>query len=69
MEELDGVDTERSSSGTASRASDGETLGEGEHGRCSGEVTLLAGVLADKSAMLDSYQICYDPRCTTGMLG
>lgn len=40
--ELDGVETERSSSGTASRAIDGDTLGEGESGRCSGEARPLS---------------------------
>lgn len=40
-EESDGDETERSSSGTASRASEGDTLGEGELDRRSGESTLL----------------------------
>ena len=39
--ELDGVDTERSSRGMASRASDGEMLEDGESGRCIGDVALL----------------------------
>ena len=43
--ELAGVDTERSSNGTASSARDGETLGDGELDRRSGEVTLLNGGL------------------------
>lgn len=47
-----GDDTDRSSKGTASRASEGVMLSEGELGRCSGEVALLAGWLADVSAML-----------------
>lgn len=44
-EELEGVETERSSKGTASSASDGETLGEGDSGRCTGEVRPLIGAL------------------------
>lgn len=40
--ELDGVDTERSSNGTASNAIEGETLGEGESGLCSGEARPLS---------------------------
>lgn len=35
--ELEGVDTERSRCGTASSAIEGDVLGEGESGRCSGE--------------------------------
>lgn len=37
-----GVETERSSSGTASRAIEGDTLGEGESGRSSGEAIPLS---------------------------
>lgn len=51
MDELDGVDAERSRCGTASRASEGETLGDGELGRSSGEATLLVGWLAGVSAI------------------
>lgn len=40
MEE--GVETERSSNGTASRAIEGDTLGEGESGRCVGEARPLS---------------------------
>lgn len=39
--EVEGVETERSSGGTASSAREGETEGEGEEGRCRGEATLL----------------------------
>lgn len=42
MVELEGVDAALSRSGTASRARDGDVLSDGELGRCSGEVTLLA---------------------------
>lgn len=45
-EDVEGVDTERSSSGTASRAREGETLGDGELGRWRGEVTVLEEVSA-----------------------
>ena len=38
--EVEGVDTERSSSGTASRASEGEMLNEGEVANWIGEVML-----------------------------
>ena len=48
--EEDGVDTERSRTGTASRASEGDTLGDGELGRRSGEVALLVGGLLFISA-------------------
>ena len=51
---VDGVETARSRSGTASRASDGEVLGEGELGLWSGEVTLLSGGLVIVSAILTS---------------
>ena len=47
--ELDGVDADRSSRGTASRASDGETLGEGDAGLCSGDGMLLGVGLGDRS--------------------
>lgn len=40
--QLDGVDTERSRSGTASSAIDGDVLGDGESGRCSGEARPLS---------------------------
>ena len=52
MEELDGVETERSRSGMASRASEGETLGDGELDLCSGEVAPLTGALAVVSDIL-----------------
>ena len=51
---VDGVETARSRSGTASRASDGEVLGEGELGLWSGEVTLLSGGLVIVSAISTS---------------
>lgn len=50
-EELDGVEVERSKYGTAPSAIDGDTLGDGELGRCSGEVTLLAGLVEGVSAI------------------
>lgn len=40
---LEGVETERSSNGTASRASEGVTDGEGESGRWRGDVMLDSG--------------------------
>lgn len=52
--ESDGVENDRSSGGTASRASDGETLGEGEAARCNGEVFALAGTLTGISVLLGS---------------
>lgn len=45
------METERSSSGTASRASEGDTLSDGESGRVSGEAMLLAGGLGVMSAI------------------
>ena len=53
-EMVDGVDTARSRSGTASRASDGDILGEGELGLWTGEATLLAAGLIIMSAMATS---------------
>lgn len=50
--ELEGVETERSRSGTASRASEGDTLSDGESGRVSGEAMLLAGGLGVMSAIV-----------------
>lgn len=49
-----GVETARSRLGIASRASEGETLREGEDGGCSGEFKVLAGGLVRSSAMLGS---------------
>jgi hypothetical protein len=51
--ELDGVDTERARSGTASSANEGVTLGDGELGRCSGVVTALKGGVGLVSAILN----------------
>lgn len=50
MEELEGVDTERSRRGVASRAKEGDTLEDGELGLCSGEVATLIGGVAANSA-------------------
>jgi hypothetical protein len=47
-----GVETDRSREGIASRASEGETLRDGEEGGCSGEFRVLAGALARSSAMM-----------------
>ena len=47
-----GVETARSRLGIASRASEGETLREGEEGGCSGELSALAGGLMRSSAMV-----------------
>lgn len=44
---MEGVETERSSEGTASRAREGEMDGEGEDGRCCGDVAVLSGGLED----------------------
>lgn len=52
------METERSSNGTASRASEGETLGEGELGRCAGEVTVLSGGLIGISAIVMRLAAC-----------
>jgi len=49
-----GVETARSRVGIASRASEGETLRDGEDGACSGELRVLAGGLMRSSAMMDS---------------
>lgn len=54
-EEVEGVDTERSRCGTASRAREGETLGEGELGRCRGEVIALEDVSAAMVALVEVY--------------
>lgn len=51
-EEYDGVETERSSRGTASKAREGEMLGDGEPGRCSGDVMVLSGGLVVVSAII-----------------
>lgn len=47
-----GVETVRSRVGTASRASEGETLKDGEAGLCSGELSLLVGGLARSPAIV-----------------
>ena len=47
-----GVETDRSRVGIASRASEGETLRDGEDGGCSGELSVLAGALARSTAMM-----------------
>ena len=52
MEEVDGVDTERSRWGIASRASEGETLGDGELALRSGDVGQLTDGLAAASSIL-----------------
>jgi hypothetical protein len=44
-----GVDTVRSRRGTASRAREGETLGQGEDGRRSGELRVLVGGVVARS--------------------
>jgi len=50
-----GVDTVRSSLGIASRAREGDTLGQGEEGRRSGELSVLVGgVVSSLEAMLAS---------------
>jgi hypothetical protein len=59
-----GVDAVRSSLGIASRARDGETHGEGDSGRTSGELSVLAGGLVSSSAMLASCRDGMD--CVTG---
>ena len=53
-EVLDGVDTDReqSSSGTASRASEASTLGDGESALSSGLATLLSGGLGGVSSAI-----------------
>lgn len=64
MDELDGVETERSRWGTASRARDGELLGEGELGRSSTALAFpsfrreCSAISARKRpAMLESYTV------------
>jgi hypothetical protein len=49
---VDGVETARSRSGTASRAREGEILGDGELGLWSGDATLLSGGLVIVSVIL-----------------
>lgn len=44
-----GVETVRSRRGIASRAREGETLGQGEEGRRSGELRVLAGGVVARS--------------------
>lgn len=62
VEMVDGVETARSSSGTASSARDGDVLGEGELGLWSGEATLLSGGLIIVSAMLSAWLRSSDSR-------
>lgn len=54
--ELAGVETDRSRFGTASRASEGDMLGEGDEGRCTGELSVLAGGVVAVPAMLARVQ-------------
>ena len=49
-EEVEGVETDRSRFGTASRAGDGDTLGDGELGLRIGDAMLLCGGLESTSA-------------------
>lgn len=49
--DVEGVETQRSSSGTASRARDAVVLGDGDLERCSGEAMLLTGGLGVDSAI------------------
>lgn len=63
--EVEGVETERSREGMASRAREGEMDGEGEAERCRGEATSLAGGLIEVvvvSAMLVRYVALQDGR-------
>ena len=52
--DVEGVETVRSSRGTASRAREGDMLGDGEPGRWSGDVTMLASGLPAVSAMFEA---------------
>lgn len=64
-----GVDTVRSRRGIASRAREGETLGQGEEGRRSGELSVLAGGVVARSAMVAAAaaSLCRDGMgCVTG---
>ena len=49
-DEVDGVETERTRRGQAPKASDGDTLGDGDEGRSRGEFFVLIGGVM--SAML-----------------
>ena len=51
-EQVEGVETERSSEETASNARDGTELGEGESERTSGEAMLLADGLGVVSSVI-----------------
>lgn len=59
VDELDGVDTERSREGQAPMASEGDTLGEGDVGRSIGELGLL---MATASMLLYLVKLCYSGR-------
>ena len=63
-----GVDTVRSRRGIASRAREGETLGQGDEGRRSGELSVLAGGVVARSAMVAAAaSLCRDGMgCVTG---
>jgi hypothetical protein len=68
-----GVDTVRSRRGIASRAREGETLGQGEEGRRSGELRVLAGGVVARSweamaVVAASASLCRDGMgCVTGV--
>jgi hypothetical protein len=57
-----GVDTVRSSLGIASRAREGETLGQGDSGRMSGELSVLVG-----GVVVSSLEAMLAPSCRDGM--
>lgn len=69
-----GVETVRSRRGIASRAREGETLGQGEEGRRSGELRVLAGGVVARSleaamvaAAAAALSLCRDGMgCVTG---
>ena len=70
-----GVETVRSRRGIASRAREGETLGQGEEGRRSGELRVLAGGVVARSleaamvaeAAATAASLCRDGMgCVTG---
>ena len=62
-----GVDTVRSRRGMASRAREGETLGQGEEGRRSGELSVLAGGVVARSVEAMMASLCRDGMgCVTG---
>ena len=62
-----GVDTVRSRRGIASRAREGETLGQGEEGRSSGELSVLAGGVVARSAMVAAAAAAAASLCRDGM--